>query len=172
MGLLDVPPTAGADLPPLRQRLTGARAFFVPLVLFVIGVSSLGVGVSSVVHAGQLARNGVRVKSVVLSDEGTSIEVGYTTASGQHERGTLPAPSLASHRIGYSLTVVYDPSDPSIVTAPGETSSDLGNPFNPWNDVVEGIAELLVALAIVIWLVIARKRRSPVRSAGDALDKP
>lgn len=158
MGLLDVPPAPDADMPPGRRSPIPIGLILAPLVLLVIGAVSLAVGVSNVVHAGQIARNGVRVKAVVISDLGTSIKVQYTTAAGQREQGTLPAPSLASHRIGSALTVVYDPSNPSIVTTSGETSSDLASPFDPWGMVVEGILSLLAAPAIVIVaLVKARK---------------
>jgi hypothetical protein len=145
-------------------------------LLFIFGASFLGGGVSNVVHAGEIASNGLRVNAVVLGSAGGfssgsygshALQVSYRTASGQQEQGTLDAPNLASsYRIGSAITVVYDRSDPSVVAMPETNSS------GPWSQVVVGIVALLGVFAILVsTLVRARKRRSQVPATRAALDK-
>lgn len=160
----------------MRNKSLTGRKVFIGMIFFILGAILLGGGISNVVHAGEIASNGVRVNAVVLGSAGGfadrygvphGLQVGYTTASGQQEQGTLDAPNAASsYRVGSAMTVVYDPFDPSVVTMPKESSS------SPWSQVVAGIAALICAAAWLVWtLKTARKRRPQAAVSRNAPDK-
>jgi hypothetical protein len=167
----DVPPVTDADLPPLRQSPYGRKTIFPSTIMLIsisliFGVVYMGLGISNVIHANDIASHGVQVRAVVLSRDlgfgrtGPShiLQVGYTTAAGQHEQGQLAAPNAASsYRVGSAITVVYDPFSPWVVTMP--KAGSLG----PWVEVVMGIVCLLVFPLLLLWnLARTRKRHSQV----------
>lgn len=142
---------------PRRARRWRVRGIFMIAVWLIVGCVLLGTGLSNVQHARQLSAHGVTVAATVLQDQGYgryAVRVGYQTAAGQREQGTLDTPQeAASYPVGSPVVVTYDPSSPSVVALPGSGSAD-----GAWAEVAVGAFALLLLAggALLSWL-----RRAP-----------
>ncbi|MGA3153029.1 MAG: DUF3592 domain-containing protein [Streptosporangiaceae bacterium] len=145
-----------------RRNPNRTRAIFGTVLLLVIGFASIGVGLSDLAHARQISKNGIRVFSVVLENNGVgrnAVLVGYTTITGQHEEGVLDTPDEGlDYVIGSEITVVYDPSSPSVVTLPGAGDGDS------WFTIGAGAACLVLLAAVYLWIAVRSRQRSSPRS--------
>ena len=142
-----------------RPRALEIRALLIASAMLAGGCAGVGIGLSDIEHAHQISAHGVAVTSTVIQNNGRSdryaVTVGYQTTAGAQEQGSLDTPNQStSYAIGSTLAVVYDPSDPSVVTLPGNGS------FSGWLTLGAGA----FLLALLAFLLLRSRRRGQRQS--------
>jgi hypothetical protein len=131
-------------------------------IIVIAGVAAygavlLGSGVSDFGNERALASGGVPAVAIVSATSGygrDTIQVSYEV-HGRQVEGTLTADPARLDR-GEALPVVYDPSDPSVVSLP----SAVGDTSSAWGDVIAGSVFLFfVPGSLVISVISGRRRR-------------
>ena len=130
---------------------------WLPLLAFVAcGAVLLGVGISDVRHAHDIATGGVRADAQVIANDGYgkfAVEVSYPTAGGI-SNGTLNVPHEAGrYAIGSRLRVEYARGSPSVVTLAGRASATDG-----W--IKTGIGSAMLAVVVGLGLRAGLRRRA------------
>ena len=125
--------------------------------LTVYGAVLLGSGVSNFGNEHALASGGMPALATVTATSGygrDTIQVSYDV-HGRQVEGTVTADPAGFHR-GEQLPVVYDPSDPGVVSLP----SAVGDTSSAWIDVIVGsIFLVLFPMSLLISVLSARRRR-------------
>ena len=146
----------------MSRRRAGTRTRIVIGVIAIVGLGVygavlLGSGVSNFGNEHALASSGVPAVATVTATSGygkDTIQVSYDV-HGRQVEGTVTADPAGFDR-GEQLPVVYDPSEPGVVSLP----SAVGDTSSAWVNVIVGsVFLLLFPVSLLISALSARRRR-------------
>jgi Protein of unknown function (DUF3592) len=143
-----------------RRRLSRRANTVIGLVLLagltIYGAVSVGLGISGFVNEHELATSGVPAVARVTATSGygkDTIQVTYQV-NGRSVQGTVGADPSSVYQ-GEVLSVVYDPSSPSVVSLAG----DAGDTSSAWAETIVGAIFLLLVPVSFLLTIIGRRRR-------------
>lgn len=139
---------------PLRQVLLGLTPLAVIGVLLLV-VLVLRLGPARDVIASATASSTGVVTATGL-DDGRGLDITFSDAAGEEQTGRLTLDSFLDIPLGARVPIVYDPGDPSVVHADGDSATATVN------DLVNGLFVIVLVLVVAISVTsvrVIRRRR-------------